>query len=435
MDEMRTEENKFSQAVGDAVKVNRMKFVDDNPRHRLRRRILVARINRALDDGQEFKALKLQLRLQKVESVQSNVLSKYLCKELFLYFLVCFFFFFAIFFVNQLLLVIETLLKKHVPFFTALRLIIYYCPAIVAQSAPFATLVGFLMCLGRMVTDNEVLILRASGLRYFKVFLPTIIMGILISLFSFLMNDYFLPLGNMKSQQLYKQIATSNPAVELEPNSVKWIDDTALVIGDVDKTHLSDLILFNIGRNQDHKIIIAEDSDIYKSVKPGVLMQLVMNDAKVFFLQNNTRGNYDVMESESVTMNIFEDQFDLGSGGLSPNQMTALDLYRRIKKMKTGNKNVVKSWELEFSKKFSIPFASIFFALLAFPLALVFGRKDGQTLGLIFGLVISVGYWAATLLGQMFGVKGSIGPYMATWAPNIVIGVLGILIYLRLMKK
>lgn len=118
--------------------------------------------------------------------------------------------------------------------------------------------------------------------------------------------------------------------------------------------------------------------------------------------------------------------------------MTSYDLVKTIKEME-GQEGVTKKkmnrYKLEFNKKFSVPFGSIFFALLAFPLALVFGKKDGQTLGLIFGIIISVLYWAATIIGQMFGLRGGYSGFWMMWTPNFVIGLFGIHLYLRLRKK
>ena len=91
-----------------------------------------------------------------------HVLIKYILKELFLYFTIAFVFFFMVFFVNQILLIAESLLKSKVPLKDVMRLLVCYFPSIIAQSAPYATFVGFLMCLGRMMTDNEILVFRAS---------------------------------------------------------------------------------------------------------------------------------------------------------------------------------------------------------------------------------------------------------------------------------
>ena len=100
---------------------------------------------------------------------KSHVVYRYLSRELLVYFSIAFLFFFAVFFVNQILLTIEELLKQRVPLKDVLRLIWYSLPSIVATAAPFATLVGFLMCLGRFVSDNEILILRSTGHKYIQI--------------------------------------------------------------------------------------------------------------------------------------------------------------------------------------------------------------------------------------------------------------------------
>ena len=104
------------------------------------------------------------------KKLHSHVIYRYLTRELFIYFFIAFLFFFAVFFVNQILLTIEELLKQRVPLNDVLRLILYSLPSVVATSAPFATLVGFLMCLGRFVSDNEILVLRSTGHKYFSIF-------------------------------------------------------------------------------------------------------------------------------------------------------------------------------------------------------------------------------------------------------------------------
>ena len=128
---------------------------------------------------------KIQIKFFHKGELSDNVLIKYLVKELLLYFFVAFLFFFMIFFCNQILLLAEEILKKRVPLKDVVRLIVYSLPMIIAQSSPFATLVGFLMCLGRMMSDNEILIIRASGQGYLTVAIPVIVLGLIISLFSF----------------------------------------------------------------------------------------------------------------------------------------------------------------------------------------------------------------------------------------------------------
>ena len=371
-------------------------------------------------------------------SLGNQVLLRYLIKELFLYFAICFAFFFVVFFVNQILLMAETILRQRVPVHNVIRLIAYSLPSIIAQSAPFATLVGFLMCVGRMATDNEVLIMRASGLRYSFIALPVLLMGLLISFAGFAMNDYFLPLGILKYNRLRKQIIQSDPAVEIEANSVKRMNGTTLVIGGVDEDgSIGDLVIFDKDSTNRDRVIITGRSEVSKSDEPGILMQFNMSGSTVLEVDRTHKGNFDVFESQKILLNVF-DSVLLPSEGIQPREMTSFDLWKIIQIMKKDasvTHKMMNRYNLEFAKKFSLPFGSIFFAMLAFPLSLIFGKRDGQTLGMIFGIIISVIYWAATILGQMFGVRSGWNGFWMMWGPNFFIGLVGLLLYVALRKK
>ena len=370
--------------------------------------------------------------------VRRHVLVKYIMRELFIYFFVCFMFFFVIFFVNQILLLAETILKQRVPIPTVIELIVYCLPAIVAQSAPFATLLGFLMCLGRMVTDNEILILRASGQRYSIILIPVLIMGLLISIFSFVMNDYFLPLGTLRYNRMQTKIIQSDPAVQIEANSIKRMSSTALVIGDAEGSDVEDLLIFDRSGSEGERIIIAGKSTVEKSVTPGLLMDLLMNDPIVILLKRNDKKNYDVITADTMRLNMFESSINASSSSMNPREMTSYDLGKIIGDLVKENSvsdRQLNNYKLEYHKKFSIPFGAIFFAILAFPLALVFGKKNGLTLGFIFGIIISVLYWAMTIMGQLFGIRGGYNGFWMVWTPNFVIGFFGIILYLRLKRK
>ena len=163
----------------------------------------------------------IQVKVFHKGELKNHVLIKYLFKDLFLYFLVAFIFFFMVFFVNQILLEVEKLLANSAPFSDVMKMMLYSLPFIIAQSTPYATLVGFLMCLGGMMSNNEILIFRASGISFFTILIPVVILGTGISIVSFFVNDYLLPLGTVKYNNLMREIIYSTPTLELESNSLK----------------------------------------------------------------------------------------------------------------------------------------------------------------------------------------------------------------------
>ena len=382
---------------------------------------------------------KFQVRVLKKGTLKNHILVKYLFKDLFLYFLVSFFFFFMIFFVNQILLDVEKLLAKSAPFGDVMHIMIYSLPFIIAQSAPFATLVGFLMSLGGMMSSNEILIFRAAGFSFLRILLPVAALGLIISIGSFFVNDYLLPLGTIKYNKLMREILNSTPTIELESNSVKTLDKASIVIGEVNGNSVSDVIIFD-SKDDEDRLIVAGNSVLTGAKEEGVLMQFDMTDTTVLSVKTDKRDNYDVLQSGKTVMNVFDSTI-IGNYSRSAREMTTYDLTRTIRDMKaekSENPNMIRKinlWVMEWHKKFAIPFGSIFFAFLAFSLAFLFGKHNGQMIGLFLGIVICVLYWAMQISGQLLVQRVGLNAFWCIWVPNIVIGFFGLIFTLKLLRK
>ena len=275
----------------------------------------------------------------------------------------------------------------------------------------------------------------SSGFSFFRILVPVISMGLLISIVSFFVNDYLMPLGRIKYNKLLRNIMQSTPTIELESNSVKHLDNSNIIMGTVTDNTVSDLVLFNTDGDSD-TIIIAGDSSLIGSKKEGVLMELTMNDATVISINRNEKQNFDVLQSSKSTYNVFETTV-MGTTRRSAGEMTTYDLKKEIKRLKeeNGDESYVSFWIMEFYKKFSIPFGSVFFSFLAFSIAFLFGKHNGLTMGLFLGIIICVLNWAMQILGQMFVVRVEWDPFWCIWVPNMVVGILGFIFYLVLVRK
>ena len=122
--------------------------------------------------------------------------------------------------------------------------------------------------------------------------------------------------------------------------------------------------------------------------------------------------------------------------------MTTYDLTRTIHVMKSekddSNINYLRNlniWIMEWHKKFAIPFGSIFFAFLAFSLAFLFNKHNGQMICLFLGIVICVIYWAVQISGQLMVQRVGLNAFWCIWVPNFLVGFFAILFMLKLFKK
>lgn len=408
----------------------------------------------------------------------SSTLFRYIFLEMLFSFTISFFFFFFIFFVNQILLMAQEILTKRVPFAQVSLLILFALPTIIAMSAPFASLVGTLMTVGRLASDNEILVMLSSGLSYKIVFLPAITLGILISILSFITNDILLPAGTVQFNKLWRQILVSTPALELEANSVKRFRDTVIVTGDVSGNAIENVIILDKTSDGERRVIMASSAELKDSGKEGLSLDL----ENAFFHSSKEMAwdDYDYANTDLLQYRVSNEDIIQAIVSVSPREMSSRDVYASVvdrrktldERVNTRKNRLINyaftlenilregyessSWNSRFSaftgfsrelqvlnnikddrnltihvielyRKFSVPFGAFFFVFLAVSLGLM-AKKSGQTLGFIIGNIIAVIYWSMLFVGQTMGLRAGTPPFLSMWLPNFLSLAVGLLL-------
>ncbi|MDR0910632.1 MAG: LptF/LptG family permease [Spirochaetaceae bacterium] len=408
----------------------------------------------------------------------SKILFLYVTREALFSFFVCFLFFFFIFFVNQILYIAQQLMAKRVPISQVMQLVIYSLPIVISMSAPFAALTGVLMTVGRLSSDNEILVMLSSGLPYRTVFVPAILFGIVISVLSFLTNDILLPLGMVQYNKLYRQIAFSTPELELESNSVKRFKDTTIILGNVTKKDIQDIIVLDRTGDGERRMIMAKNAHLNDGGRQG--LSLDMDQAFILSSKENVRRNYDYASAGKVRYWVPQEDIIQSVLSISVSEMSSRDVLKDIRKragdvgtrlndqyiqilpqmmqfeeiLRNGPQNAtwnqrasqlntlqnnirsadtiknnrsLRTHRAELYKKFSIPSAALCFIFLAVPLGLL-AKKSGQTVGFFFGLIIAVLYWSMLFVGQTMVQRIGTDPLLAIWFSNVSILLSGLIL-------
>jgi lipopolysaccharide export system permease protein len=372
----------------------------------------------------------------------------------------------------------QEILTKHVPLNQVALLVLFSLPSVIAMSAPFASLVGTLMTIGRLTSDNEILVMLASGLSYRNVFVPAITLGMIISLISFFANDVLLPAGTVQFSRLYRRILVATPALELEANSVKKFKDTIIVTGNVTGNAIDNVLILDRTSDGERRVIMASNAELKDAGKEGLILDL--EKAFIHSSKEIAREDYDYASASVLRYWVPQEDLIQAVSGISPREMSSRDVALEIRKKKIDlekrlndrrnkttaqalafenvlragpadefwnrrnnllsnfqreiqamtdmrNDRNIKIFVLEFYKKFSIPFGALSFVFIAVSLGLM-EKKSGQTVGFIFGLIIAVVYWALLLGGQTVGIRLNAPPFWSMWMPNILALSIGLLL-------
>lgn len=401
----------------------------------------------------------------------------YVGREFLLAFAVSFLFFFVIFFVNQILVMAEEIFAKRVPFWDVMRLVAYSLPWVVMMSFPFGSLVGALMAIGRLSSDNEALAFAASGVPPRQLLVPLVALGVAFSAVSFVMNDYFLPLGTIRYAEIYRRIIYSNPSLEIEPLSIKRLEDVTIVAGTVEGTTFRDVVLIDRSPERSRRIITARSARLEERRRGVVSLVLEGVFTHASFPAEGDR--YDYTTSEELVYHIPLKSVATSLGAPTPSQQSSVDVWRQIVVKASAERALaaerdaraaglawdlagrvralteaagrdpaavdglrrgaeeamlryaaerdrdvrdrsLRAYLLEFHWKFAVPAGCLVFAFFAWPVGLR-ARRSGRSVGFAVGLFVAIAYWGLLYAGRTFGVRLNAPPALAMWLPDAVV--------------
>jgi lipopolysaccharide export system permease protein len=90
----------------------------------------------------------------------------------------------------------------------------------------------------------------------------------------------------------------------------------------------------------------------------------------------------------------------------------------------------IKQYEVEIHKKYAIPFACLIFIFVGCPLGII-SRGGNFGISAAFTLGFYIFYWACLIGGEKLADRGIISPFLSMWAGNILVGLLGVILTIR----
>ncbi|MGB9701794.1 MAG: LptF/LptG family permease [Candidatus Kapaibacteriota bacterium] len=89
---------------------------------------------------------------------------------------------------------------------------------------------------------------------------------------------------------------------------------------------------------------------------------------------------------------------------------------------------------VEIQKKYAIPFACLIFVLIGAPLGIVI-RRGNFGLSAILSLAFYIFYWVFLIGGEKLADRDFISPTLSMWSANIIIGIVGIILTIRVNRE
>jgi len=346
-----------------------------------------------------------------------RILSLYIVREISSLFLLGIVIFTLVLLMGRLITLTDLVVSHGVPLADVSRMIMYLIPSFLVFTIPMAFLLAVLLAFGRLSADNEIVVIKACGISLIQMLPPVIVCALVAVLLALGASVIGVPWGNSSFRELSVQVLKRNVTATIREKTF-WDDIPGVVMYtdqyDEQSRTLKGVVI-NDGRNPDRPMTIFARDGIVSTSAGSQALLLSLHDGSIHMA--GAAGLYRVVHFGEYSMTVGE---KVNGTVISKNEpdMWLSELQHKINDPATSERDRLKMLS-ELHSRFTFPFASLVFAILAVPLGIQ-NRRSGKSGGFTVSILIIFSYYVLVSVLRSFAEKGAIPPVVALWIPNLV---------------
>lgn len=306
---------------------------------------------------------------------------------------------------------------------TVVKVFVFGLPNVIMWTFPMSMLLATLLTFGRLSSSSEITAMKSCGIGFFRIAMPAILLGFLVSIVAILFNEHVVPWANTAYRNVvYYEIQGNSGANSQDHIILKDIKDgqiQRLLYArryDADSQSLQSITLQEFdGAGKVSHVENAEYAEF--TGKEWVMHNGMLYDISDGESEHTLRFNTQVLPINASPRQIVREQKD-------PEELTMKELKAQIRIMKTQYVDTSKL-ETELYQRITVPMASLIFALVGVPLGLQ-PTRNSSSAGFAMSVIIIFFYYALMTMANAIGRSGALSPMLAVWIPNIVGLIAGI---------
>jgi len=322
---------------------------------------------------------------------------------------------------------IDYVYRNHRPIGLLLSFIWFRFPEFIHYGLPVTALTATLLTFGLLTKSNEMTAMKACGVSLYRTVLPAVVMGLLFGLLAFQIQERVLPQSSRLADEAWSRLSKDSDE-QAKANFRPWAINRT-------RDRIFHYGYFDSQRATLSRLSIIEIDPSSWSIRRRIEADRAQLRGDDVHLENGWQREFE-QGSESRFERFKEFVFPLGKDrelftkkNKSPAQMTVSELNRHIEDV--GKLGIdTRRLRVEAGNKLAFPFVALVMTFLGLPFAFIMGKR-GALVGVGISLVIAIAYWVLIGVGISLGNGGFLSVFLAAWGPNLVFGLLGLTLFMR----
>jgi len=322
---------------------------------------------------------------------------------------------------------IGKILQKNVPFGEVMLYLLDFTIYFAHLLFPLFLFLSVIWFTSKLANNTEIVAFLSSGVSFSRFLRPYLIGATIVAIISIVLGLYLAPnaskgFNDFQFKYLKGRKTTANQKL------FKQINDNEIIYVSSFDANRSQALNFTLEHFEEDKLTYKISANSIRYLEEDSIYRL-----RNYFKRTIT-NEIDVLESERKKDTLFSFSLeDLVPDEYIAETLNYVDLKRFIKREEKRGSSNIGRYKLELYRKWSLP-ASVFILTIIAVAVSSIKRRGGMGVNLAFGITIAMIF---VFFDKVFGTlaaQSNFSPLIAVWFPNIIFGVLAIIL-LRNAKR
>jgi lipopolysaccharide export system permease protein len=322
--------------------------------------------------------------------------------------------------------------ESGLPFSIVFQVLLLKMPYYIGLSFPMSMLLSTLITYGQFSSNSELIALRSCGVSPYRLIVPAIAIGLLVTGITFAFNETVVPAANRQGEQILtealkkkalafreRDIVHQEYRRETQPDGTREDRLSRIFYArEFDGQQMKGLTVLDFSQNGLSQVVSSKSAAWNPEQKTWDFY-----DGTIYLV--TPEGSYrNIVKFEQQQIQLPRTPLDIAQTIRKPEEMNIAETKQYLALMRqTGNEKRIRQLELSAYQKASLPFACLVFGLVGSTLG-VRPQRTSRAAGFAISVLIIFSYYLLIVVGESLHRAGILPASIGGWLPTIA-GMIG----------
>jgi len=302
-----------------------------------------------------------------------------------------------------------------------------FIPYFVNLFSPLFVFIAVILFTSKLADNSEIIAMKSTGMSFRRLLRPYMLSAALIAVITFLLGAYVIPRGNV-SKVNFENAYIKKKSITAADNVQMQVDTGVVAYITHFENRTKSGYGFSLDKFVDKKLVSHLTA---QTIQYDTLSERRYSWTVRMYRIRTLKGlREQITSGERLDTTIMMEPSDFFYVRNQQETMTSPELREFISKQKLRGAPNVSTFEVEYHKRFAMPFAAFILTLIGVSLSSQ-KRKGGMGISLGVGLALSFGYIMFQTVSATFSTNAGFPAIIAVWIPNLVFAFIAFILYKR----